>query len=146
MTRVIIAGVSTRAAAESAARAGFDVTALDGFADRDQHPFVRSLSLPRHVGVAFTARAAAAAAKAIDADVVAYLSNFENDPEAVAMLADGRRLWGNPPDVLRRCRDPFHVAAAFGAHGLPTPRVISTNVANDSNVSNDSNDSNESSP
>jgi predicted ATP-grasp superfamily ATP-dependent carboligase len=141
MTRVIIAGVSTRAAAESAARAGFDVTALDGFADRDQHPFVRSLSLSRDVGVAFTARAAAAAADTIGADAVAYLSNFENDPEAVAMLAAGRRLWGNPPEVLRRCRDPFRVAAIFRAHGLPTPHIASANDLNDSNDSNDSDDS-----
>ncbi len=46
-TRVLIAGVSTRAAAESAANAGFTVTALDAFGDLDQHPSVRSLSLPR---------------------------------------------------------------------------------------------------
>ena len=133
MTRVVIAGVSTRAAAESAARAGFDVIALDGYADRDQHPAVRSLSLPRHVGVTFSAHAAAAAAASIGADAVAYLSNFENDPDAVTMLAAGRRLWGNPPDVLRRCRDPFHIAAMFRTHGVPTTRILSTNDSNDSN-------------
>ena len=35
---VLVAGVSTRAAAESAARAGFRVTAIDAFGDLDQHP------------------------------------------------------------------------------------------------------------
>ena len=52
---VLIVGVSTRAAAESAARAGFDVIALDAYADLDQHPSVRALSLPRDFGTAFSA-------------------------------------------------------------------------------------------
>ena len=55
MTHVLIAGVSTRAAAESAARAGFAVTAIDAFGDLDQHPSVRGLSLADN----FSARAAA---------------------------------------------------------------------------------------
>lgn len=138
MTHVLIAGVSTRAAAESAARAGFRVTALDGYADRDQHIGVRALSLPRDFAVAFDAPAAAAAASTIDADAVAYLSNFENDPGAVATLAANRRLWGNPPAVLRRARDPFAVAALFRAHDLPSPRLLNDpNDPNDSNASND---------
>jgi predicted ATP-grasp superfamily ATP-dependent carboligase len=135
MTRVLIAGVSTRAAADSAARAGFDVTAIDGYADRDQHPAVRAVALPRNLGASFTARHAAAAAAAIDGDAVAYLSNFENDPTAVEMLAGNRALWGNPPDVLRRARNPFTVAELFRAHGIPSP-----NVSNDANVPNDPND------
>lgn len=137
MTRVVIAGVSTRAAAGSAARAGFGVTSLDGYADRDQHPGVRALSLPRDFGVEFSAAAAATAAATVEADASVYLSNFENDPDAVTTLAAGRRLWGNPPDVLRKCRDPLHVAAMFEAHGLPTPRVAFTNDLNDPNDPND---------
>ena len=74
--RLLIAGVSTRAAAESAARAGFAVTAIDAFADLDQHPSVRTLPLPR----SFTARAAARAGQNVECDAVAYLSNFENHP------------------------------------------------------------------
>jgi predicted ATP-grasp superfamily ATP-dependent carboligase len=136
--RVLITGVSTRAAADSAARAGFDVTSLDGYADRDQHPAVRALALPRDLGLGFSAGHAAAAAASIECDAVAYLSNFENDPSAVAALAATRTLWGNPPDVLRRVRDPFTVAATFRAHGLTVPRL-----ANDSDVTNDSNDSND---
>ena len=133
--RVLIAGVSTRAAAESAARAGFDVTSLDGYADRDQHPSVRALAVPRDLGLEFSAANAAMAAAGIECDAVAYLSNFENDPTAVAALAANRTLWGNPPDILRRARDPFTVAHTFRAHGFSVPRL-----ANDSNDSNDSND------
>ena len=111
------------------------MTSIDGYADRDQHPGVRALALPRDLGLEFSAGHAAAAAAAIECEAVAYLSNFENDPAAVAALATNRTLWGNPPDVLRRVRDPFTVAATFRAHGLSVPRL-----ANDPNDPNDPND------
>jgi predicted ATP-grasp superfamily ATP-dependent carboligase len=119
MRRVVIAGVSARAAAESAARAGFDVTAIDAFADLDQHPSVQSRSIPRP----FTALAAARAARTVECDAVAYLSNFENHPDDVRTLAAGRELWGNPPAVLRRVRDPMCLAHALRARGIARPEV-----------------------
>ena len=121
MHRVLIAGVSTRAAAESAAKAGFEVTALDAYGDLDQHPSVRSLSLPRDVGQGFTASAAASAAREIACDAVAYLSPFENHPRAVKSLTASRVLWGNPPDVLRLVRDPFLLAGSLRRRGFSTP-------------------------
>jgi predicted ATP-grasp superfamily ATP-dependent carboligase len=119
MPRLAIAGVSTRAAAESAARAGLEVTAVDAFADLDQHAGVRALSIARP----FTAQAAARAAREIDCDAVAYLSNFENHPDAVRLLAAGRTLWGNPPAVLRRVRDPGRLARALRQRAIPVPQV-----------------------
>jgi predicted ATP-grasp superfamily ATP-dependent carboligase len=119
--RVLVAGVSTRAAAESAARAGFAVTAIDSFADLDQHASVHALALPRR----FTAQAAARAARNIECDAVAYGSNFENHPSAVSMLAAGRALWGNAPAVLRRVRDPVLLAQTIGRRGFPVPAVHS---------------------
>ena len=121
MARVLLAGVSTRAAAESAARAGFAVTAVDAFADLDQHASVRALALPRR----FTAHAAARAARDVECDAVAYGSSFENHPRAVAALAAGRTLWGNTPAVLRRVRDPYLVAQTLGRRGFPVPIVRS---------------------
>jgi predicted ATP-grasp superfamily ATP-dependent carboligase len=115
--RVVLAGVSTRAAAESAARAGFDVTAIDAFADLDQHPAVHAQALPGP----FTARAAAEAARSIDSDAVAYLSNFENHPAAVHRLTAHRTLWGNPPEILKRVRDPILVAEMITARGFAAP-------------------------
>lgn len=117
--RVVIVGVSTRAAAESAARAGFDVAAIDAFADLDQHPAVHAHSLQ----VPFTARAAAEAARSIECDAVAYLSNFENHPAAVRVLTAHRMLWGNPADVLTRVRDPILVAQTLSRVGFAAPEV-----------------------
>lgn len=129
MSHVLIAGVSTRAAAESAARAGFDVTAIDAFGDLDQHPAVRSLVLPRDDGAQFTAQAAAEAVRDIAADAAVYLSPFENHTRAIDALASaastalraGRALWGNPPDVLRRVRDPFLLAGVLRRRGFAAP-------------------------
>jgi predicted ATP-grasp superfamily ATP-dependent carboligase len=117
--RVVIVGVSTRAAAESAARAGFDVAAIDAFADLDQHPAVHAHSLQ----VPFTARAAAEAARSIECDAVAYLANFENHPAAVRVLTAHRTLWGNPADVLTRVRDPILVAQTLSRVGFAAPEV-----------------------
>jgi predicted ATP-grasp superfamily ATP-dependent carboligase len=116
--------VSTRAAAESAARAGFEVIALDAYADLDQHPSVRALSLSRDFGQAFSTEAIVAAASHLSSDAVVYLSNLENHPKAVETLAAGRALWGNAPKVLRRVRDPGALSAACEARGIRSPRVL----------------------
>jgi len=134
--RVLIVGVSTRAAADSAARAGFDVIALDAYADLDQHPSVRALSLPRDFGTAFSPDAIVTAARELPSDALVYLSSLENHPKAVDALMAERVLWGNRPDVLRRVRDPKALEAAFAKRGLRAPRVIthdqSSSMPNDS--------------
>lgn len=120
-TDVLVVGVSTRAAAESAARAGYRVTALDAFGDLDQHAAVRGLSMPRDVGQPYSARAAARAAGGIACDAVAYQSDFENHPDAVRALGEGRALWGNTPATLERVRDPAVLADALRVRGFPAP-------------------------
>jgi predicted ATP-grasp superfamily ATP-dependent carboligase len=121
--RVLVAGVSARSIAESAARAGFDVVALDAFADRDQHPAVRAFSVSRDFHLAFSATAAARVARTIDCDAVAFTSPFENHARAVEALARGRRLWGNAPSTLRAVRDPVRLATALRRQGLAAPAV-----------------------
>jgi predicted ATP-grasp superfamily ATP-dependent carboligase len=141
LNRVLIAGLSTRAAAASAVAAGFAVTAVDAFGDLDVDPSVRAVSLPRNLGIAFSADGAAGAAAAFVADAVVYLANFENEPDAVRALADGRALWGNPPDVLRRVRDPRLLMTAFREHGIRAPAIrLNANAPNDPNGPNDPND------
>ena len=125
MPNVLIVGVSTRPAADSAARAGFGVTALDAFGDLDQSPGVRALSLPRDFGEAFSASSAARAAETLSSDAVVYLSSFENHPRAVRSLARGRSLWGNSSHVLKRVRDPWQLAAALEHRGIPAPMLSS---------------------
>jgi predicted ATP-grasp superfamily ATP-dependent carboligase len=132
--RVLIVGVSTRAAAESAARAGFDVIALDAYADIDQHPSVRALSLSRDFHTPFSADAIVAAAGELASDAVVYLSSLENHPGAVGALAVGRELWGNPPEILRRVRDPWTLADQFMQSGIRVPMVITSGPPGDTHV------------
>lgn len=114
-----------RAAAESAARAGFDVTAIDAFADVDQYPSVRAHSLRDQ----FSASAAALRARTIACDAVAYGSNFENHPTAVTLLADGRGLWGNAADVIRGVRNPRLLSEALQRRGFAVPRIVRSAAA-----------------
>ena len=119
--RVLIAGLSARAVAESAARAGYAVTALDAFGDLDQHPAVRALAVERDFGRSFSPHHLAMAARSLDAAAVVYLSSFENHPGALVRLGAGRQLWGNPPEAVRRVRNPRLLTTALRRRGLSAP-------------------------
>ncbi len=80
---------------------------MDAFGDLDLRALAEVFLLRGEQGHRFSPRAAAGAAQHLPGDMVAYTSNFENYPLAVARLAQGRRLLGNPPEVLRRVRDPI---------------------------------------
>ncbi len=128
MTRVLLAGVSTRDIAESAVRAGYEVVAVDGFGDLDLQACATEVHVVRVDG-RFSARAAAAAARDLSCEAVVYEASFENHPRAVSALATNRMLWGNPPSVLARARDPRRLARVVGDAGLPGPRVRLTRPA-----------------
>jgi len=122
VTRVLIAGVSTRGFSESAARAGYDVLAVDGFGDLDLRAGAQSVSVARSAG-RFSIRAAVAAARRLRVDVVCYVGSLENHARAVGTLVAGRLLWGNGPSVLSAVRDPVRLARALRARGFSTPAV-----------------------
>ncbi len=122
MTRVLIAGVSTRGFAESAARAGYEVVAVDGFGDLDLVACATEVHVVRVDG-RFSAPAAVAAVRDVPSEAAVYEASFENHPGAVRALAANRVLWGNPPAVLARARDPRRLARAVRDAGLPSPRV-----------------------
>lgn len=121
---VLIAGVSARAFAESAWRAGYAVLAVDAFGDLDLKARVEAVGLRRDLGRPWSAGGAAAAARAIPAEAVAYGANFENHPRAVRALAAGRRLLGNAPAALTRCRNPWVLAEVAAAAGGRMPRTL----------------------
>jgi len=110
LPRVLIVGVSTRGLAESAARAGYRVVAVDSFGDLDLRACADAVSIARTGGEnRFSVRAALHAVRAVPCDVATYVASFENHPDAVRALARRAPLWGNPPAVLRRVRDPRSV-------------------------------------
>ena len=106
-----------RAMAESARRAGYRVAAIDAFGDLDL------LAVADHVVrcAPYSADRAARLAGGLPSDAVAYNSNFENNPTAVARLARGRELWGNRPNVLAGVRNPLTLARSLARLGFATP-------------------------
>jgi predicted ATP-grasp superfamily ATP-dependent carboligase len=119
-----VVGLSARALSESALRAGFHPASVDLFGDLDLRRRVPNLSLARDLGAGWEPRAAAEAARALPPGIVVYGADLENAPGAVARLARGRELLGNPPSVLRRVRDPALLLGALSAAGLPVPATV----------------------
>jgi predicted ATP-grasp superfamily ATP-dependent carboligase len=117
---LLLAGVTTRALAVSAAKVGYRVTAADAFGDLDLHAVAEVIPMPRPAGH-FRPGLAAVAAADVPATLVVYTSSFENDPAAVAQLSHGRRLLGNPPAVLLRVRNPIELARLLRGEGFAAP-------------------------
>ena len=123
---VLIAGVTVRALAVSAARAGYRVTAVDAFGDLDLGRVATVIPLRAEHGAEYGPLAAVRAASAVPTDLVAYTSNFENYPTAVEKLARGRKLLGNLPTVLTRVRNPFELMRVLRRWGFATPNTRAT--------------------
>ena len=123
---VLIAGVAVRALAVSAARAGYRVTAVDPFGDLDLRRVATVILLRAEHGMGYSPHSAVTAARTVRTDLAAYTSNFENYPKAVARLAEGRHLLGNPADVLTRVRNPFELMRALRRRGFVTPGTRAT--------------------
>jgi len=119
---VLVVGVTARALGRSALAAGYEVVTVDGFGDRD---LVEPRPRPReHLTVTpFDPERAAHEASAVRADAIAYTANLENHPAAVARLGAGRRLLGNPPEVLAAVRHAERLEHALAAARLPTAPI-----------------------
>jgi predicted ATP-grasp superfamily ATP-dependent carboligase len=119
---VLLAGVSMRAAARSAVRAGYRTFTIDAFTDLDLPMAKLALDLTG-TGGRFDARRAWWEARGYRVDAVVYGSGFEDDPRAVDLITRGRVLWGNPPDVLRRIRNPTTLFDGLARLGFAVPRL-----------------------
>ncbi len=121
---VLIVGVSTRALAECATRAGYTCRTVDAFGDLDQKSTVENVGLMRDLGRRYSAAAAVAVGRLLPAAAAAYVGNLENHPSAVRRLAEGRRLLGNTPATLARARDPFALAQVVARAGGRVPATL----------------------
>lgn len=126
--RWLVAAVSGRMLVHSAARGGHAVIVLDCFADRDT---VEAAHAARAVAAAgsprLDRRALLAAARELEppegwAGVVCG-SGFEGRPGLLARLAAGRRLAGNPPEVVALVKDPARFFPLLARIGIRHPEV-----------------------
>ncbi len=123
--KVLILGASTRAAAFSAWRAGYEPVCVDQFADADLqaiaevHP-VDSLS------VASTSFLSAIQSQP-DLPIL-YAGGMENHPKLLRMLEADRTLWGASGEAIQRVRHPQHLAAGLAE---VKQRVLPVRLASD---------------
>ena len=115
-----IVGASTRSAAASAVRAGFQPLAADLFADADLRRIATSTRIsPYPEGFEDWMRA-------IEPPAWMYTGALENHPDLVDQMAWIAPLWGNPGDVLARVRSPWELSRVLSAAGLLFPEMRRT--------------------
>ncbi|MEO7338273.1 MAG: ATP-grasp domain-containing protein, partial [Caldimonas sp.] len=129
MSVFIVAGLSARMLAETAADEGFDVVALDLFGDADTrrasvdwHAIGNPSSLRIDAEMFLDALRVAAAAHA---DVLGWIagSGFEGRPDLLQRGAQVMRRIGNDADTVARVRDPQSFFAVLEAARVPHPPV-----------------------
>jgi predicted ATP-grasp superfamily ATP-dependent carboligase len=125
---LLIAAVTGRALAASAARGGYPVVVLDLFADRDTRSLARRAeAVMAPGGFRFDRpallRAAARFAPRSGSAGLVYGAGFEGRPGLLARLAAGRELLGNPVRVLAAMRDPRQFFPLLGRLGIRHPEI-----------------------
>ena len=114
--KVLVVAVSARMLASLAVADGYDVVALDRFGDVDLRAIASGAT-------AATSDGLAALAGGVDAGAVVYGAGFENRPDLVARMSEGRELLGTPPELLECVRDPRAVGDAARAAGARAPET-----------------------
>jgi uncharacterized protein len=110
---LLIVGASTRAAAQSAVRAGFRPACADLFADEDLRAIAQVLPIADYP------HDLPQVARAAPPGPWMYTGALENHPQLVAQIAADRPLWGVPADSLSRVRNPQFIADVLSNVGLP---------------------------
>jgi len=124
----LLAGVSVRALAQSAARAGYPIVAADYFGDSDLASVAPCRSLSRPLSGKGRERYSAwdlpGLAEGFVYDALAYVANLENHPRVVADLARGRPIAGNDPETLIRARHWPTLRQVCAEEGLTMPPTL----------------------
>jgi predicted ATP-grasp superfamily ATP-dependent carboligase len=118
--RIGVVGASARAAVHSLARAGLGAWAVDLFGDRDLRLVAPCAACP----ASNYPDALPPLARHFHPGPVLVTGGLENHPAVVAQLAGDRELWGSPPAVIERVRDPYALAEFLAAHGFASPRIL----------------------
>ncbi|MBN2243890.1 MAG: ATP-grasp domain-containing protein [Acidobacteria bacterium] len=122
--KILIAGVSVRAMAQSALRSGYSVIALDAFGDRDLIGAAESYSLRRDFQAVYSPEALLEAGRDMDLDAVAYASNLENHPGIIAGFGERCRVFGNAPDAVASVRNWPDLFGRLGRAGFCVPETV----------------------
>jgi len=122
--KILAVGVSVRAMAESAAKSGYPVVALDAFGDFDLRTFCEGYSLARDFQTSYSANGLLRASRALEFDALAYTANLENFPGVVRNFSRPAIVLGNGPEVLERIRNWPALSAVLTQAGFETPAAL----------------------
>lgn len=131
VARFLVVAQSARLLAQSAARANRPVCALDLFNDADTSRFAsasEAVCSRAGEGAGFDRadllQRAARLCPATRCLGLIYGAGFEDDTETLKQLAEGRPLFGNPPELVARLKDPAEFFALLDRLSIPHPPTL----------------------
>lgn len=126
--KLIVAAVSARAFAQAAVACGYEVIALDVFADADTSAICTQtfqLKFNKNTLDETDFKRIILSLNLAEVDGFLYGSLFDHCPDLLAWVAHRIRLVGNAPDVLKRAKD-FSFFALLDALNIAHPEVSLT--------------------
>jgi predicted ATP-grasp superfamily ATP-dependent carboligase len=118
---IVIVGVSTRSAAASCVRAGFDPICLDLFGDRDLRKMA-DVHVLRDLNDAVE-KLQQLENRCDRSTPLMYTGGVENRPDLIEYAESRWALWGCDPRSVLAVRDPVRLAAALRAADCPALQV-----------------------
>lgn len=128
--KVLIAAVSSRPFVKAAVAAGFEVTALDVFADADTQQYAQHVYKVEYANSGFEPSRFEAALDIIDSNAklngflgFAYGSGFEAQPDLLKRIQKRLPLIGNSPEVVASLKYAPDFFALLARLAIPHPEV-----------------------
>ncbi len=126
----LVVALSGRALAVAAKRAGYRVAAIDLFGDMDMRAAADDFAIADgDLDSGFDADALVATAERLAPASCSrpfgfvYGTGLEAQPQLIERLCGGRKLYGNPPETVRRLKNPGDFFASLDRLGIPHPEV-----------------------
>jgi predicted ATP-grasp superfamily ATP-dependent carboligase len=121
---LVVVGVCARYLTASAHRAGYRVTAADGFGDLDTLAAAQRLVAIPGAGVdALTRSVVALAGDSRSSSGLVYGGGFEGRPDLLRRLARHFELFGNPASTIALLAEPRRFFSLLEVLEIPTPEV-----------------------
>jgi predicted ATP-grasp superfamily ATP-dependent carboligase len=125
--RYVLIGLSTRALAESAVKAGRDIVSVDFFGDVDQEQICTNIGLRREYGAeldSFDPSLFLKAASRLEFDGAIYVAPLENHLHVLERLEKHSRIMGNEVRVVKEVRDWKRVREFCKENDIQYPQTV----------------------
>ena len=124
--RIIVAAISSRAYVQAAIHAGFEVIAIDAFADVDTQKYAKQVLQAPIKNGQFEANAFLKVLQKIDLKKyigLCYGAGFELQPNFLTEIARLIPIIGNAPQTVQSCKNPQSLAKFCKLNHIATPII-----------------------